>query len=214
MRKLLLAVLIVAVAALSVSASGIIKRRAAGPLASDNFNRANENPLSGGGNWSTPTGFNAMKIVSNVAVGQTNGVYAFSTWSGAPVDFPADQYSEVTIGSAGANNWICLVVRATDNTFYATQFTDGYHYFLKYTNGNQSVLGGPYGNNLDGISAGSVMRLSITGNTLTLMKDGVALPSNGSITDSVSPIGSGRPGIGTYVVSSGYYEDNWVGGQN
>ena len=73
-------------------------------VVTDNFTRANVSPL--GGNWgSCPTagGGGGQQIVSNVCEAVATATQCVSYWSAsilAPSGiFPADQYSEVTVGA-------------------------------------------------------------------------------------------------------------------
>src|SRR5580698_5305929 len=76
-------------------------------LASDNFQRANENPLSDGGNWTSgPWGYNAPQVVSDAATYQSAGFpQSIAIWTGAtPPSWTIDQYAEVTFGE-NADFW-------------------------------------------------------------------------------------------------------------
>ena len=92
-------------------------------LASDTFGRANENPLSGGGKWTTPVGvfnldgpftFNPMQIVSDQCEGTVltviSGAINGALYKG--VAWPENQWAQVTL--TGAEE-IGIFLRATDN---------------------------------------------------------------------------------------------------
>lgn len=92
-------------------------------LASDTFGRANENPLSGGGKWTTPVGvfnldgpftFNPMQIVSDQCEGTVltviSGAINGALYKG--IAWPENQWAQVTL--TGAEE-IGILVRATDN---------------------------------------------------------------------------------------------------
>ena len=66
-------------------------------IASDTFQRADENPLSDGGIWKTITGKLALKIVSHFALpaGVNNG--SFMVWSSGT--FPQNQWAQETVAS-------------------------------------------------------------------------------------------------------------------
>src|SRR5271170_2267843 len=67
-------------------------------LASDNFTRANENPLSQGGNWSLGTGgFVPLQLLGNLVEGSALGFDCFETYTG--VGFPYNNYAQITVGS-------------------------------------------------------------------------------------------------------------------
>jgi hypothetical protein len=72
-------------------------------LASDNFQRADENPLSQGGNWSASSFtsfFVPSQVLSNLAASTSNAHPSCSLYTG--VVFPNDQYAEITV-AVGAN---------------------------------------------------------------------------------------------------------------
>ena len=72
----------------------------------DNFNRANEDPVSGGGNWSGPvtSGINNMKVVSNGLMQSTSvpSQSGDSYWSAANFGPGAQVY--ITVPTMWANN--------------------------------------------------------------------------------------------------------------
>ena len=65
--------------------------------ASDNFNRADENPLSKGGMWTNVTALSPFKIQNNVAVVATANSQSVSYYSGYA--FGNNQYSEVYLSA-------------------------------------------------------------------------------------------------------------------
>src|ERR1700689_2028200 len=69
------------------------------PLSSDNFTRANEDPLSQGGNW-VVDGFGdpALQIVSDVCEGTSSSGFSAELYTG--VTLPSGQYSQVTLNTA------------------------------------------------------------------------------------------------------------------
>ncbi|MGH7749791.1 MAG: hypothetical protein ACREQ5_34255, partial [Candidatus Dormibacteria bacterium] len=60
-------------------------------LASDNFTRANENPLSDGGKWLASNAAEMPQIVSNVATPVTGNTDDIALFDGG-VNFTADQW--------------------------------------------------------------------------------------------------------------------------
>jgi hypothetical protein len=71
-----------------------------GQLASDNFTRANENPLSDGGNWTTLPGSNALEISSDLCQSATAGgmgIGSAAYWNA--ITPPTDQYSSITVAT-------------------------------------------------------------------------------------------------------------------
>jgi hypothetical protein len=64
----------------------------------DDFTRADESPLSGGGNWGSGTGaWGDLKITSNQATTVTPAVESAARWEAN--DFSLDHFSEATIGN-------------------------------------------------------------------------------------------------------------------
>lgn len=116
MKKILLVVLIVATAAWSVSASGIIKRRATTVGAqswlvvhSDNFNRSNENPI--GSPWIT--GYGARGQILDNVYANVDGSYNYA------VDNQAETANQrVTVKALRANSGVTvsyIFLRAKDD---------------------------------------------------------------------------------------------------
>lgn len=70
-----------------------------GQLAQDTFQRADENPLSGGGNWLTASTATPLQIVSNVA--ECSAIAAGGCTQYWSATFPNDQYAQVTLAALG-----------------------------------------------------------------------------------------------------------------
>src|ERR1700675_495632 len=84
-------------------------------LATDNFQRVDENPLSQGGNWVVPTSSGNFKIVSHAVECFATGVLCVENYSGG-LAWTADQYSEVTIGPLiDANQFFGPTIRSSGN---------------------------------------------------------------------------------------------------
>jgi hypothetical protein len=64
-------------------------------LATDNFTRANQNPLAG--NWATILGFSPLQLISDSVEGTAVGVASAAAWTGS--SFPVSQYSEITLST-------------------------------------------------------------------------------------------------------------------
>jgi hypothetical protein len=174
-------------------------------LATDNFNRADANPI--GGNWTTINA--AMKIASNVAapVNDANDSGAYYN----AVSFPNDQYSQAKIVSPTSGNQTGCGVYVRAN---ATSGGNGYMLYLA-NNANGAVLyklvnGTPtliwqraitYG-------AGNVGYLEVQGTTLIARYNGAAIGA--SATDSAHAAGSA--GISYSSANAGSNADDWEGG--
>lgn len=160
-------------------------------LASDNFTRANENPLSDGGNWTTmsqqPHACQLLSdFVTNVATGATAGSSG-SYWNA--ISFANDQYAQVVMAAMGgtASQADCgPVVRytpgSTDTWYFggvlqgagALGTTQGPFISKVSTTGGgntESVLAAL---NL-AISANDVMSLNVRGNTFIFRQNGIGI---------------------------------------
>lgn len=153
---------------------------------SDNFNRPNENPLTGG--WTNgATGYNGLKVLNNEAVAITD-----SSNSCAYVTTPdftpyPNQSATATMGSstsfgvfvrlsAGGNGYRLIMVNSTTMRVAVINA------------GTASTLGADF--TIAALTAGQSITLGITGTTLTVYVNGV---SQGTRTDSTHSTGS--PGL-------------------
>lgn len=174
---------------------------------SDNFNRANENPL-GNGNWTQTASWNSMQIVSNQAVPVTSR--SASYWSADA--FGPDQYSEVKVVT-NENTYAGPIARYSNASGY-TAYSLSVEYGelrLKRSNGGSQTLNTVIAT---GITInGKVLKISVsgTGATVTIRAyvDGVQAGSDYSDTDA-NRLTSGQPGIQS--AASGVLDD-WAGGE-
>ena len=174
------------------------------PLASDNFQRANENPLSGGGVWTSAV-LNGMQIVSDLAettvASATNGsAYTGITW-------PNDQYSEVTCApgfvAAGANYYVIPMVRIggtlSSPTCYLV-FVSGTGAVIleKYVSGTLTNLSGSATPAFPTVTVhdGDVFSLKVIGTTLSVWQNGQLV-----CTCTDSAIASGSAGFGAFATT-------------
>lgn len=99
----------------------------------DNFNRADEDPLSGGGNWSTGmyTGESAMRLSSNAAIG-ASGAWGGRRWNAAT--FGGDCESGGTITNLSSGGVVVFCRAANIGTAL-----DSYSYWYDLSN-TKSVL--------------------------------------------------------------------------
>lgn len=179
-------------------------------LATDNFNRADENPLSGGGNWSPSFGDQNWKVVSNVAVPVNVSTldsvmhYTAGTW-------PNDQYSKADLtvsGTGGGDQGVGLNVRGTTaaTTYYRAVADHG------ATNnvGISKLVAGVYSNlalTSSSWTDGATWELDVQGTTLTFKRAGSTI-----LTTTDASIASGKPGIELSTVVTSASLDNWEGG--
>lgn len=175
--------------------------------ASDNFAAANNTILTTySGSWT----FNAGEFRIN-----TNAVYS----SGGGADdqaahwnadvFDDDQYAEATVAAITGGTYTGVAVRcaASGASFYAFlgDATDG-SYLDKYVSGVYTQLGSkgsPF-------AVSDVIRLEVSGTTLTPKINGSTSGTPGAQTDSA--LSSGSAGIGGAGSSSSSRIDNWEGG--
>lgn len=209
MVRLLIALLVLCTA--SISSAGIqaprrlVDAATGGVSYTDNFNRADENPLSGGGIWTNIGGsYGNMKVLSNAATSATeNGLAMYSTSSHT---FSANQYSQVKI-TTNDNAVAGPVVRVNGDYFYRASVSYG-----------DAVISRVYGANganwtvgTGQAVAGKVLKLSASGGSTTTLRlyiDGVQIGSD--VTDnSAYVLTSGQPGIMTSTTGT---LDDWEGG--
>lgn len=154
----------------------------------DNFNRANENPL-GNGNWTAITGWNPMQILSNVATKTVDGAQNGSYYSGGAA-FGNDQYCEAVRNGVG---FVGLMLRINGgNNGYQLSVEDDTNlaYIYRLDGGVQTMLGGSFAYNNPN---GQILRFEVVGTTLNVYSNGVLLATRTDATYA-----AGRPGIYQY----------------
>ena len=175
-------------------------------LAADNFNRANETPLSGVGNWTAGPGtWNNLDLNTNAI--RTTGADGAAAYTA--VSWPNDGYSEHIFPtfSAGSHDagpayrlstlvqtaYVAVIVSNGDN--------DG---IWSRVAGIWTQLSNPAG----GIDADDIVRIECEGTTIRMKINGTVVSS---VTDSA--IASGSCGIyGSVTASASFTMDNWAGG--
>ncbi len=181
-------------------------------LAIDSFQRANENPLSNGGNWTTVTSENANQIVSDVCEGSTASARNSSFFSG--IAWPNDQYAEITLAGAPGNSAAVGVIArcaaAAETYFYALMTNNGAGNFALTL--NHRLAGSSHATGtVNGFSpvAGDVLRIQAIGTTISAWYNGV---QQISVTDA--NIASGSAGLYNQPSStlSGAQISRWDGG--
>jgi hypothetical protein len=197
----------------SLAAEGVFNKLGGTQLASDNFARANENPLSDGGNF-TASHLHAMQLVSGVAEPSLAATVNGSQYSG--ISWPNDQYSEVTAGpgfAAGSGtNYLTVEVRisgtsAAPNSYIAIIQNSGANVFIqKFISGTNTNL-----HTITGLTVtdGDVFRLTALGTTISFYQNGNLIYSF-----SDSSLSSGNPGLGAQAaVTDGLAPISlWAGG--
>ncbi len=178
-------------------------------LATDNFTRANANPI--GGNWTTSPGDAALQIVSNKAAPGANTGYASAYWNA--ITWPNDQWSEVTLDTENDIAYITAIVRmsGTDQTYYSAfcqgPLGSGHLLVIKFVAGSATTL-------FDSgivvvVNSGDILRLSALGTQITLYVNGVS-----QFQTNDSSISSGSAGMGFYSTSGSdvLLVSKWSGG--
>lgn len=161
-------------------------------LATDDFNRANGGL---GANWTTGTGVQPPRIVSNEALGNAAANVCDANYTGALVGggaWPNDQYSQFTIGSVVDTTSdegvgpACRMASGAQTQYFAQTNTVETKLY-KVVAGTFTQLG------VDGAACatGNVLRLECVGDQITVKKNGTTII--GPITDSA--IASGNAGM-------------------
>lgn len=175
-------------------------------LASDDFNRANVDPVDG--NWVNLSSGDPFKIVSNQAVPRSTND-AEGSYDGS-ISWPNDQYSEATLtgtSGGGSGEGPGVSVRSQAGNIY-------YRIIVSFINGNIEIakfntsytqLGGFFS---AGFTSGDVLRVEVSGSTITVYKNGVS-----QTTRTDSAITFGKPGISySSIGGASNIVDNWSGG--
>lgn len=160
--------------------------------ATDNFNRADANPV--GGNWVTCTGSNDARIVSNQLKSSSTGSYVYYNATTAN-----DQYSQCVQAASVCGPAVRLQGTSRDGYFYHVNSATLYSRVSGTAN---SIL-----TTGDTPSTTAVYRLEVIGSTLTVYKDGISI---GSVTNT--DFTSGWTGI--YIGSNTGKVDDWAGGDS
>lgn len=170
---------------------------------SDNFNRANENPLAG--SWTRLSGGSGnAKLESNAITSATSGD-KFYYYAGAVAT--ADQFSQVLIASSAGSQDFGAATRIGSNGFSgyvaATYTGDSTRNIFKYVAGSFSILaitpGAP--------AVSDVIRCEAEGSTIRYLQ-------NGSLVQFVTDtsLSSAGNGVGFFHYEAGAILDDWQGG--
>jgi hypothetical protein len=171
---------------------------------SDDFNRANG---SLGANWTDMTGgglaIASQAVVGTSSTGNSGDIRNLETYAN-------NQYSQVTVTSTqlSGTQYIGPVVRAQNGgqNLYAGLYEWNQNspqlMLFKRINGTWTQLGASYSSGA--LSAGTLLTLTVIGNTLALAQNGTP-----RVTASDNTLSSGAPGI---IASGKATADNWAGG--
>lgn len=157
-------------------------------LASDTFQRADENPLASG--WTTITGQGNCQIVSHLVEAVSINTNCGVRWSG--ITWPNDHTSEVVVqAAANSTGTVAVLVRisASAATYYQLNINSGNAPTIYRTVAGSATLIATLVGAVT-ITAGDVISLTASGATLIAYKNGVQL---GYVMDTT--ITSGSPGF-------------------
>jgi hypothetical protein len=173
--------------------------------ASDNFNRANEDPLSDGGNWTNLGGDNFTTESTSVAAPAGSGynwVYRAGSWSG-------DHSSEFTLTTYTANVGyavgVAVRMQGSGENGYELIAYNGNYLVREMTAGTPANIATLVATP----SATDVMKLSITGSNMTASIDGT--PDANCNPCSDASFTGGAPGMSGIATLSAMQVDDWSG---
>jgi len=152
--------------------------------ASDNFNRANESPLTSP--WATESGFSGIYLASNAVKAAGANTSSFSRYDSGTWD--PDQWAEVTYGTVDADTGGPAVRMTGSGNGYFVTFNSG---LLKVFRASGFIAVGTQP--AVSVTTGDVVRLEINGTSLEVFKNTVSV-----WTATDSGIASGKPGIFSY----------------
>ena len=170
--------------------------------ATDLFDRTDAANLGTG--WTAPSGYNVLKIVSNTAAGFADtecGEY----WNGDT--WPADQYSEVVLGSVEdeTDKGCGPAVRMGANVAYFAQPNAVETKLYKRTGVSTYTQ---ISTNGAACTAGDTLRLEVSGTTLTVKKNGATII--GPLTDTA--LATGNAGLWCFTAGTLASVTQWTGG--
>jgi len=179
-------------------------------LATDNFNRANANPI--GSPWTTASGESAMQIVSNACTPSSTAADCGAYHS--TITWPNDQYSKAKLsvsGTAGSQAGAVLKVRQASGARTCYQLEVDHAATLNVC--ISKVVAGAF-TSLTGFPVtqawtdGDTWEIRAVGTTLKVFRNGVQVGP--TATDNA--IASGSAGIGYSSVETSCTIDDWEGG--
>jgi hypothetical protein len=160
-------------------------------LASDDFNRANENPLTAT-NWSVPTAVGGEQVTGNLCAAANTSADTSareSCWKNET--FGPDCYVQITVTTRPDNTrGVVLCLRGSNNNSKPTR--TGYR--MVWTRGGDCTIRTENGDNTETTIAtavaptfndGDIVRFSAVGSTITVTRNGtvtVVTVSNGTYT--------------------------------
>jgi len=157
----------------------------------DNFTRANENPLSDGGQWSAyqETGSNVaqLQVLNNLCESTTLSVRNIGIVTGT--SFTSNQWSEFTLGAALANiptlGIRCRLTSGNPGTGYEGIFSNGTYFIRRFTGTTFTTITSGAGT----LNISDTIRLEVIGTALTLYKNDVSILTTTDATYSSGSVG-------------------------
>lgn len=179
-----------------------------GVIATDNFNRADANPI--GGNWTTTNSESALKIVSNQVQNSTDNADCGAFWNAN--SFPNDQYSQavlVAVGNYTTDDGPGVAVRMASGarTYYRTLLRPSTDLIT------QKEVAGSFTHlstiTAAGAAAGDTLYLDVQSSTLTIKRNGTTA---GTTTDSAVTAGAAGLEYSSEGAAQTSTWDTWEGG--
>lgn len=173
--------------------------------AADYFDGPNSANL--GINWTNLETAPLISAINGQAVLGVDG-FAVGRWTGGV--FSSNQFAQITlkhVQGGGADNIVDVTVRGSGTVgnydFYGASFGPSF-YFIYRNQGSVLAM-----DTTQSFNANDVVRLEVSGNTLTVKRNGITLTN---ITDTV--LTSGAPGFNLYrsFSTTAPAADNWLGG--
>lgn len=154
----------------------------------DDFNRADENPLSGGGNWGDRNTNDDLSIETNLVRGQTVGQLASRYWAAATYGPDCEVYCTVNHTPNTASDYMRLWLRisnpgAAGETGYMMQWTNdanGCRLFKETARETYTQLAQAAAARY---TDADVVGMSAVGTTLTVYKNGTSVLSTTDATN-------------------------------
>jgi hypothetical protein len=176
-------------------------------MATESFTAANGTDvtaLSGGSVWAYTNGSSGKLFVTSNSIRAilNDGIFWSARYAGT---FTNDQYAQIKLVKFASNSWVGVTVRAdtSGNNYYLNARSSEY-YLWKTVNYTPTLLKFDFLS----FSLNDILRLEVSGNTLTCKKNGTAF-----FTTTDTSLVTGNPGVGATTSSSTDYTagDDWEG---
>lgn len=171
------------------------------PQFSDSFHRANENPLSDGGNWTLIDGDSPAQVINDSCEPTVTQLTCGAIWTGSGFTWPSNPWASLTVNSlvaADAELEFNLYLRLTNDGTFSSGYDFVYNqeeYALVDLKTETEIVVAPLV-----VSAGDVVLFGIFNNTWLVYHNGVLL--NSGINSSTPSGGFGGFDIAASVVSN------------